>query len=380
MNKVLLKISGWTVFTVILFLAVLAGSGPVKSTGHYFNSTENNDAISGDIILLLKKDVNINSVIAGHPAISFYSKQPISSELNLWLLKYNESEGDTPSRVLASLYSDRNVIVAQLNHRVSLRENAPDDPRFNEQWDFNNTGQLGGTPNADIKALKAWDITTGGFTKDGKEIVIAVIDDGFYLNHIDLTFWKNRHEIPNNNIDDDQNGYVDDYDGWNAAENNGNIIPFDHGTRVSGVIGARGNNFSGIAGVNWYVSLMPVQIKAEPEIDEATVLKAYAYVLKQRQLYNETKGVKGSYVVAANSSFGLDFEKPEDHPIWCEFYNLMGKEGILNVAATMNNNSNVDITGDVPTACSSDYLITVTSTTRADELNNGSALVRLPSI
>jgi hypothetical protein len=139
------------------------------------------------------------------------------------------------------------------------------------------------------------------------------------------------------------------------------------------VIGARGNNYNGIAGVNWKVSLMPVQIKANPEIDEASVLKAYAYVLKQRQLYNQTNEVKGSYVVAANSSFGLDFEQPEDHPIWCEFYNKMGKEGILNVAATMNNHSNVDITGDVPTACGSDFLITVTSTTRSDELHGGSA-------
>jgi serine protease len=366
MNKIFLKISLWIFFPVILL--VVAGSGFNFTNS---NAVNYNQVIDGQVIVMLKSQADINSVISRQQAA--FLKESLSPELNLWLLKYEESGVDSPSGILSSLISDSDVLVAQFNHKVTLRENAPDDPRFSEQWGLSNTGQGGGTPNADIKALKAWDITTGGLTKDGKEIVIAVIDDGFFLNHVDLTFWKNHNEIPNNNADDDENGYIDDYEGWNAADNNGTIIPLDHGTRVCGVIGAKGNNYSGIAGVNWKVSLMPVQIKANPDIDEASVLKAYAYVLKQRQLYNQTNGVKGSYVVAANSSFGLDFEQPEDHPIWCEFYNKMGKEGILNVAATMNNHSNVDITGDVPTACGSDFLITVTSTTRSDKLHTGSA-------
>src|SRR5690606_16376906 len=172
---------------------------------------------------------------------------------------------------------------------------------------------------------------------------------------------------------DDRNGYIDDYNGWNAASGNDSIISLDHGTRVCGIIGAKGNNNNGIAGVNWRVSLLPIQIKATPEIDEATVLKAYSYVLKQRQLYNMTNGEKGCFIVAANSSFGIDFAKPEDHPLWCEFFDVMGKEGILNVAATMNNSSNVDLTGDIPTSCPSNYLISVTSTTSFDELFGGAA-------
>ena len=373
MKKIFKKISGWTIASLLIFVILLAGTDSGISTGHEYSNLSNNDAIDGDLIVWLKKDISINSLIASQPDITIYSMTLISKELNIWLLKYDNSEGDSPSALLSSLNSDQNVLVAQQNHRVTLRENAPDDPGFSDQWSLSNTGQLGGTPNADIKALKAWDITTGGYTKDGKEIVVAVIDDGFFLEHSDLTFWNNKNEIPNNNIDDDENGYIDDYYGWNAAENNGTIIPKDHGTRVCGVIGAKGNNLSGIAGVNWMVSLMPIVIDAVPEIDEATVLKAYAYVYKQRQLYNQSKGAKGSYVVAANSSFGLDFEQPENHPIWCEFYNIMGHEGIINVAATMNNNSNVDVTGDIPTSCSSNYLITVTSTTRTDERYNNSA-------
>lgn len=371
MNKVLLKISAWILFPVILCIIVMAGTGTGESTETGINYISGAPVIDGELIVMLNDRANIDQVIADQQAE--FTRDLISAELNIWKLKYSPGGVDSPSGLLQSLISDTRVLVAQFNHKVTLRENAPDDPRFNEQWGLSNTGQVGGVPNADIKALKAWDITTGGFTKDGKEIVIAVIDDGFFLNHVDLTFWKNHNEIPNNNTDDDENGYVDDYDGWNAAYNNGTIIPLDHGTRVCGVIGAKGNNYNGIAGVNWKVSLMPVQIQAEPQIDEASVLKAYAYVLKQRQLYNQTDGVKGAYIVAANSSFGLDFEKPADHPIWCEFYNKMGREGIINVAATMNNRSNVDVTGDVPTACGSSFLITVTSTTRTDELFGGAA-------
>ncbi|MCB0724008.1 MAG: S8 family peptidase [Ignavibacteriae bacterium] len=374
MKKTLLKILSWAFYSLTLFALVLLLSDSGTSTGHSITSPTANEMVSNEIIVLLSKNSDVNSITSNNPEVTFTVKEAISRELNMWLINYHAPEGDSPQDILGNLMdNNNNILTAQFNYKVSLRENSPDDPRFDEQWGLSNTGQLGGTPNADIKALKAWDITTGGFTKDGKEIVIAVIDDGFFLQHSDLTFWKNDHEIPGNNVDDDGNGYVDDYDGWNAAQNNSVIIPQDHGTRVCGVIGAKGNNYNGIAGVNWRVSIMPIEIGTFPDIDEASVLKAYAYVLNQRKLYNQTGGLKGCYVVATNSSFGLDFEQPENHPIWCELYNLMGREGIISVAATMNNHSNVDVTGDVPTACSSDYLITVTSTTRTDELYGGSA-------
>jgi subtilisin family serine protease len=365
------KISRWIFFpALIIVLSVISiGSGNYQA----LHNSSNSSIIEGELLLTIEKDANINSILHSINPDAVFSTELISQELNLWLIKQTKGENDSPTQLLSRFESHPKIKNVQLNHIVTLRENAPDDPRFEEQWGLKNTGQHGGTPNADIKALKAWDITTGGFTKDGEEIVVAVIDNGFYLDHTELNFKKNLNEIPANKIDDDRNGYVDDYNGWNVISGNDSILSFDHGTRVCGIIGAKGNNNAGITGVNWKVSILPVQIKAHPEIDEASVLKAYSYVLRQRRIYNISNGENGCFIVAANTSFGIDFGKPEDHPIWCEFFDYMGKEGILNVAATMNNSSNVDITGDIPTTCPSDYLISVTSTTPQDELFGGAA-------
>lgn len=368
--KKLLKIFAWAVFVAGLSALLLSNTSTTRGS---IEDDSEVGVVEDEIIVMVRNNVPISRILRS--ASSSYTKEIISEDLNIWLLKANKNiiETDSPSRMLSSLQDNSDVIAAQYNHIIKTRENAPDDPRFDEQWGLSNTGQEGGTPNADIKALKAWDISTGGKTKDGRDVIIAVIDDGFDLNHVDLQFWKNQNEIPNNGLDDDENGYTDDYNGWNTVANNDSILPFDHGTRICGVIGAIGNNNIGVSGVCWDIKLMPIQIKANPEIDEASVLKAYAYVLKQRRIYNQTNGSKGAYIVATNSSFGIDFGRPQDHPIWCEFYNHLGKEGILNVAATMNQHVNVDLEGDIPTTCPSDYLISVTSTTRSDELYSGSA-------
>jgi len=137
------------------------------------------------------------------------------------------------------------ILLAQRNHQVQLRVTIPNDPNFaNEQWSLNNTGQNGGTPDADIDAVEAWDITTGGWTVQYDTIVVAVIDDGFQISHPDLqqNIFRNWNEIPGNNVDDDQNGYVDDINGWNAYNNSGTLQSNTHGTHVAGIIGAVGNN------------------------------------------------------------------------------------------------------------------------------------------
>jgi len=130
----------------------------------------------------------------------------------------------------------------------------PNDPRFDTQWALNNTGQSGGTVDADIDAPEGWDIATGN-----KNITIALVDSGSDVSHPDLAanIWVNTGEIPGNGIDDDSNGYIDDVNGYDFA--NDDADPFDdaeHGTEVSGMIGAVGNNGIGVAGVNWDASIM----------------------------------------------------------------------------------------------------------------------------
>jgi subtilisin family serine protease len=144
------------------------------------------------------------------------------------------------------------------------------DPFFSSQWSLQNTGQSGGTIGADVSALGAWEITTGS-----AEIVVAVLDVGFQLDHPDLAanIFVNSSEIPGNGIDDDGNGWIDDYRGLDVSVDDGTTSrvehdgdpspagPYDnHGTAVAGVIAAVADNGRGISGVAPGVKILPVKI------------------------------------------------------------------------------------------------------------------------
>jgi subtilisin family serine protease len=121
------------------------------------------------------------------------------------------------------------------------------DPRYPEQWALDNTGQTGGTPGADIDAERVWDLTAGS-----PSIVVAILDSGTDIDHEDLAanVWHNEGEIPNNGSDDDGNGYVDDWEGWDFDGGDNDPRPsFYHGTHVTGIVNAVGSNGVGIAGL-----------------------------------------------------------------------------------------------------------------------------------
>ncbi|MCB0852688.1 MAG: fibronectin type III domain-containing protein, partial [Bacteroidetes bacterium] len=167
-----------------------------------------------------------------------------------------------------------------------------------------------------------------------------------------------------NGIDDDNNGFVDDYQGWNTSTNSDAVYGLGfHGTPVAGIIGAKGNNGIGVSGVNWNVKLMIVQGGTGVESE---VLQAYSYPLTMRKKYNQSNGLEGAFVVATNSSWGINFGQPSNAPLWCAMYDSLGNHGILNAAATANNAVDVDVVGDLPTACPSNYLISVTNINHND--------------
>ena len=132
----------------------------------------------------------------------------------------------------------------------------PNDPAYRDLWGLNNTAQTGGTADADVDAPEVWDTTTGS-----PSTVVGVIDEGIDVNHPDLrdNIWSNPGEIAGNRLDDDRNGYVDDVNGYDFANNDSSVYDPDpvtgngdeHGTHVAGTIAAVGNNGVGVTGVNW---------------------------------------------------------------------------------------------------------------------------------
>ncbi len=335
-------------------------------TTNLFSQT--NQTVKGEIILQLFKGNDIEYAIQSAEKqfnVTLEAKKALSASLNIWLVQF-DPEHISGEQLVEMLIRQPEIANVQLNHFVQNRS-IPDDTFFSEQWNMLNDGSDGGIADADIDADDAWNISTGGLTIAGDTIVIAIVDDGFFLAHEDLSFFKNYNEIPGNLIDDDANGYVDDFDGWNSTDLNGTILSKNHGTHVSGIAGAIGDNGIGVAGVNWHVKLLPVKC----DVIESEVIASYAYIYDMRALYNTSDGAKGAFIVATNSSFGIDFVSAGDFPVWCAMYDSLGTLGILSAAATNNSVVNIDVVGDMPTGCSSDFLIAVTNTDQADNLKAG---------
>jgi len=319
---------------------------------------DNSAHIKGEVLVMLHKMGQVEKLLATNSEL--HLKQTISKRSGIYLLSFDSLLNE--QTILNKLKTNSEIYIAQFNHLTQSRS-LPDDLQFGTQYALHNTGQGGGTIDADIDAPEAWDITTGGVTSAGDSIVIAIVDDGFQLTHPDLNFWKNYNEIASNGIDDDGNGYIDDTKGWNAVNNSNSIVLSQHGTHVTGIAAARGNNAMGVSGVDWKSKVMPV---VGSTTTESVAVAAYTYVLECRRLYNETNGTKGAFIVVTNSSFGVNQGQPANFPLWCAMYDSLGKQGILSVCATANNNWDIDVVGDIPTACTSKYMITVASTNRND--------------
>lgn len=322
----------------------------------------------GEVIVKLKAKENpslwLNKVeLINQIPTGLNIKQSVSKPFDIYLCTFNQDHW-SEKELISALKASYLVEEAQVNHIITPRA-VPNDLLYTNQWQYNNTGQNGGTPGADIDIEDAWEHTTGGLTVDGDTIVVCVIDGGFEISHPDLApnMWVNHAEIAGNGIDDDSNGYVDDYRGWNAYNNSDNILPnSSHGTPVAGIVGANGNDNLGVAGVNWNVKIMGISGGG----NEAQALAAYTYPYIARKKYNETNGNEGAFVVATNASWGVDYGQAANAPLWCAFYDSLGAVGILNAGATINGNVNVDVEGDLPTQCSSDYLISVTNMNNND--------------
>jgi subtilisin family serine protease len=372
MNHRCISLKALTIFLAAAAALFLLTGLSVHSQDSDVSHPEEPAYKTGELIIQLAPGTENTALVYDFASFNLQPKKLLSRRMNIWLYEYNPAgmTADDHSVLLANVRNHKDVFLAQFNHPIKLRSTFPNDPNFNLQWNLNNTGQSGGTPDADIDAPEAWDIAKGDTTVFGDQIVVAIIDGGCDLNHVDIDFFKNIYDIPGNGLDDDTNGYIDDYDGWNAYNSNGTIPSSSHGTHVAGIAAAIGNNATGVSGINWGVKVMPI---AGSSTYESVVVEAYGYVVEMRARYNETNGARGAFVVSTNSSFGVDYGNPDDYPVWCAMYDSMGVLGVLSAAATANLNINIDVYGDVPTACPSDFLLSVTNTTNTDVKNSGAA-------
>ncbi len=152
--------------------------------------------------------------------------------------------------------------------------------------------QIGYLPKSDPQS--AWNKVDS----ETKNVIVAVIDSGLYLNHPDgpQYIWTNPKEIPGNAIDDDRNGYIDDVNGWNFLNENNDMKDLrGHGTVVAGIIAARSNNGIGIAGINPGAVIMPLKVADKfGNTNSLNIFRAIKYAVNHgARVINVSLGAKG---------------------------------------------------------------------------------------
>lgn len=252
------------------------------------------------------------------------------------------------------LQNNKEVVFAEPNF-IKRINTAPNDPQFANQWGLNNSGQRikgsTGVEDADIDALQGW-----AKTKGSSSTKIAVVDTGIQWSHPDLirNIWANSSEVPGNGIDDDLNGFIDDYRGWDFYHSDDTVYDGAddyHGTHVAGIIGASANNAIGVTGINWSVKIMPVKFLGDGgfgTVDDE--IKALGYAADN-----------GAGII--NASYGSsDYSKSEYEAI-----NALKTRGILFVAAAGNWSDNNDAAPVYPASYGLPNIISVGSSNNKDE-------------
>jgi subtilisin family serine protease len=336
-------------FRTVSALALLVGAVAVASPASG-KREQRAPAVPGEILVGFESPVSAaaqNAVIAGVGARRTRRFPRIRSAL---LSVSAERTGQT----IRALERDGRVAYAEPNFVLSA--DVPNDPFMPRLWGLDNLGQTvnwtAGSPDADVDAPEAWSVSTGS-----PNVVVAVIDTGVDTSHPDLAanIWINQGEdcagCRANGIDDDGNGYVDDWRGWDFVNADNN--PADdlgHGTHVAGTIAAVGNNGLGVAGVTWSSKVMPLKFLSSA--GTGTVADAISAIL-----YADANGA-----TILNNSWGGD----EFSQALLDAIEQADASGALFVAAAGNSYTNTDVEPNYPSGYDAANVLSVGATDAFD--------------
>ena len=221
----------------------------------------------------------------------------------------------------------------------------PNDPGFSSLWGMYNSQNT----NADIDAIQAWDIINTNST------IVAVIDTGVDYTHPDLqaNMWHNDVEIPDNNIDDDGNGFIDDVYGWDFRnEDNDPYDDHSHGTHCAGTIGAEGNNSIGVAGVNWKTRIMALKfLSSYGSGSTSDGIECIEYAIQM-----------GAKVI--NASWGSTYYSQALK----DAIDMANASGVLFAAAAGNSGTDNDVSPHYPSSYDCENIIAVAASDNTDNL------------
>lgn len=258
-------------------------------------------------------------------------------------------EGKNVNQVIESLKAEEAVISVQPNYKY-LPSNLPNDPLFTNLWGLHNTGQEVYQPGLDDMDIDYPEAVQTLQSSSQGELVVAVIDTGTDINHPDLkdNIWSNPGEIAGNNVDDDNNGFVDDVNGWDFYHYDNTVFDQfdidDHGTHVSGTIAASVNNGIGISGIASNVKIMPLKFLGPDGGFTSDAVLAIEYATQMGVKLSNNSWTGGAYdqflkdaiensnmlFVAAAGNYSLDNDTQPSYPASFDSNNILSVASINN--------------------------------------------------
>jgi subtilisin family serine protease len=290
------------------------------------------------ILVRLQPGVTIESFLQSDDR--FGGSTRVVGTPDTYTLDLKSGSGRTALNVANGLMTDPRLVWASPNLMIESHL-LTNDPLYANEWHLNNTGQSGGTPDADVDAPEAWQVTTGS-----PNIVIADIDDAIQRDHPDLApnVWVNPGEIAGNGIDDDGNGWIDDNRGWDFWDNDNDPSPNagssdNHGTATAGVAVAAGDNGIGVAGIAYGCKLMPIRSDIVPALAPADVASAVYYAAGRDA--NGTGTWRGADILTCSWAFDAPLQALSDSFAWASANGRGGKGLPIFIAAGNGGNNSI---------------------------------------